>query len=103
MVSSCTAPRRRSTPAAPALRSAGRGEPRSPWAANAMRRASSDDSVVLSGMTARRYRPGNPAETPAPYVQRMSFRARLRVELPDRPGALAKVAAVIGEHGGNLI
>jgi predicted amino acid-binding ACT domain protein len=33
----------------------------------------------------------------------MSFRARLRVELPDRPGALAKVAAVIAEHGGNLI
>src|SRR4051812_516296 len=33
----------------------------------------------------------------------MSFRARLRVELPDRPGALAKVAAVIGEHGGELI
>src|SRR3954451_5483744 len=33
----------------------------------------------------------------------MSFRARLRVELPDRPGALAKVAAVIAAHGGNLI
>ena len=33
----------------------------------------------------------------------MSFRARLRIELPDRPGALAKVAAVIAEHGGNLV
>jgi predicted amino acid-binding ACT domain protein len=33
----------------------------------------------------------------------MSFRARLRVELPDRPGALAKVASVIAAHGGNLV
>jgi len=33
----------------------------------------------------------------------MSFRARLRVELPNRPGALAKVAAVIAERGGNLV
>jgi len=33
----------------------------------------------------------------------MSYRARLRVELPDRPGSLARVAAVIGEHGGNVV
>jgi hypothetical protein len=33
----------------------------------------------------------------------MSFRARLRVELPDRPGALAKVASIIASHGGNLV
>jgi hypothetical protein len=33
----------------------------------------------------------------------MSYRARLRVELPDRPGSLAKVAAVIGSHGANVI
>src|SRR5436305_14650631 len=33
----------------------------------------------------------------------MSYRARRRVELPDRPGSLAKVAAVIGEHGANVI
>jgi hypothetical protein len=33
----------------------------------------------------------------------MSFRARLRIELPDRPGALAKVASVIAAHGGNLV
>ena len=33
----------------------------------------------------------------------MSYRARLRVELPDRPGSLAKVAAVIGQHGANVV
>ena len=33
----------------------------------------------------------------------MTYRARLRIELPDRPGALARVAAVIGERGGNVI
>src|SRR5688500_11976490 len=33
----------------------------------------------------------------------MSYRARLRIELPDRPGALARVAGVIGDHGGNVV
>jgi len=33
----------------------------------------------------------------------MSYRARLRIELPDRPGALAAVAAIIGSHGGNMV
>jgi predicted amino acid-binding ACT domain protein len=33
----------------------------------------------------------------------MSYRARLRIELPDRPGALAKVASVIGAHGANVV
>jgi len=33
----------------------------------------------------------------------MSYRARLRVELPDRPGALARVATVIADHGGNVV
>src|SRR3954452_21952988 len=50
-----------------------------------------------------KYPSGNRAETVGPYRACMSFRARLRVELPDRPGALAKVAAVIAAHGGNLV
>lgn len=33
----------------------------------------------------------------------MALRAALRVELPDRPGALAKVAAAIGRFGGNVV
>lgn len=33
----------------------------------------------------------------------MSYRARLRVELPDRPGALSRVAGIIGECGGNVV
>jgi hypothetical protein len=33
----------------------------------------------------------------------MSYRARLRVELADRPGSLARVAAAIGEHGANVV
>ena len=28
---------------------------------------------------------------------------RLRVELPDRPGALARLAALVAEHGGNVL
>ena len=33
----------------------------------------------------------------------MSYRARLRNELPDRPGALARVAGVIAYRGGNVV
>lgn len=33
----------------------------------------------------------------------MTVLARLRVALPDRPGALARVASVIAEHGGNIV
>ena len=32
----------------------------------------------------------------------MSLVVRLRIELADRPGSLADVAAVIGGHGGNI-
>ncbi len=32
----------------------------------------------------------------------MAFLARLRVTFPDQPGALARAAAVIAEHGGNI-
>ena len=38
-----------------------------------------------------------------PTVQRVTYRARLRVELPDRPGALSRVAGIIGECGGNVV
>src|SRR4029077_6643407 len=36
-----------------------------------------------------------------PTVRGGTYRARLRVELPDRPGALSRVAGIIGECGGN--
>lgn len=36
-------------------------------------------------------------------LMRAGRMARLRIELSDRPGALAKVAALIGESGGNII
>jgi hypothetical protein len=32
----------------------------------------------------------------------MSYRARLRIELPDRPGALGRVGQLIGDLGGNV-
>jgi ACT domain-containing protein len=32
----------------------------------------------------------------------MSVMVRLRIELADAPGSLAQVAAIIGEHGGNI-
>src|SRR5687767_5305009 len=32
----------------------------------------------------------------------MPYRARLRIELPDRPGALGRVAQLIGDLGGNV-
>ena len=33
----------------------------------------------------------------------MTLSHRLRVELPDRPGALARLAALVAEHGGNVL
>lgn len=33
----------------------------------------------------------------------MTYRARLRIELPDRPGALGQVGSVIGQLGGNVV
>src|SRR5436190_2086454 len=33
----------------------------------------------------------------------MSFRCRLRVQLPDQPGALARLTDVLARFGGNLI
>lgn len=33
----------------------------------------------------------------------MTLSHRLRVELPDRPGALARLAAAVAEHGGNVL
>ncbi len=33
----------------------------------------------------------------------MSYRARLRIALPDRPGALGRVGQVVGELGGNVL
>jgi hypothetical protein len=32
----------------------------------------------------------------------MAYRARLRIELPDRPGALGRIGQVIGDLGGNV-
>src|SRR5579883_720245 len=51
----------------------------------------------------RGQRPGNRPETPASYPPGMSYRARVQVELPDRPGALAAVAAEIARLGGNVV
>jgi hypothetical protein len=46
-------------------------------------------------------------ETGAKHVLRtvtaMTYRAKLRIELPDRPGALGRAAGVIGSCGGNVI
>jgi threonine dehydratase len=43
----------------------------------------------------------------ASILQRQLVRAgrlvRLRIEISDMPGALAKIAAIIGEHGGNIV
>ena len=33
----------------------------------------------------------------------MGYRARLRIELPDRPGALGRVAKTVGDLGGNVL
>ncbi len=47
--------------------------------------------------------PETPPKPRVRTVRLVSYRARLRVELPDRPGALSRVAGIIGECGGNVV